>query len=328
VFPLLEYLGIARAQWEARHLASHAHAAAWGSGRLVERDFLFTGLGSGLHLDRLAFDAMLAEEAARLGTTIIQPAELLGITHDARWTLALSHRDRDLVLDARYVIDCSGRNSVLVRKQGCPVLQTDRMVGVYAYYPAGAGHERLHRTLIETTEHGWFYLAPLPRQRTAVAFMTDAESLRALDLLDPERWLAHGLESHHVGPMMRDLPAPEAFRQYPIHSRVARLPANAAWTAAGDAAACFDPISSLGIGHALSSGMHAARVAHSHIEQGGGLGGSYRQSLLDHFESYVKTRRSFYASEQRWPGPGFWSRRLANVTAPLPSPAATSAAPW
>jgi 2-polyprenyl-6-methoxyphenol hydroxylase-like FAD-dependent oxidoreductase len=158
--------------------------------------------------------------------------------------------------------------------------------------------------------------------------MTDAESLRELDLLDPRRWLAHGREAPHVGPILRGLPAPQAFRQYPIHSRIARLPASAAWTAAGDAAACFDPISSLGIGHALSSGMQAARVAHSHIEQAGGLGEAYRQSLLDHFESYVKTRHGFYASEQRWPGPGFWSRRLANVTAPRPSLAATSGQQW
>lgn len=320
LFPLIDYLGIAREQFEARHLASHAHAAAWGSASLVVRDFLFTGQGSGLFLDRLAFDAMLLAQAERLGAVILQPAELTAITPGARWTLALRHRDRDLALSAAYVIDCSGRNSVLVRRQNCPVLQTDRMVGVYAYYAAGAARERIQQTLVETTEHGWFYLAPLPGQRTALAFMTDAEGMRALDLLNPRRWLEYALRSQHVAPILRELPAPQAFRQYPIHSRVARLPADAAWTAAGDAAACFDPISSLGIGHALSSGIHAGRVAHAHVEQGGGLGESYRQSLLDHFKSYVRTRRGFYASEQRWPDAGFWRRRLDD-TACSPEPA-------
>lgn len=315
LFALIDYLGIARAQFEAAHLASYAHAAAWGSASLVVRDFLFTGQGSGLFLDRPAFDAMLLAQAERLGAVILQPAELSAITPGARWTIALRQRERELVLSAAYVIDCSGRNSVLVRRQNCPVLQTDRMVGVYAYYGAGAARERVQQTLVETTEHGWFYLAPLPGQRTALAFMTDAEGLRALALLKPQRWLEHALGARHIAPILRELPAPLAFRQYPIHSRVARLPADAAWTAAGDAAACFDPISSLGIGHALSSGIHAARVAHAHVEQGGGLGQAYRQSLLEHFASYARTRRGFYASEQRWPEAGFWRRRLDDSAA-------------
>lgn len=313
LFPLMEYLGIARAGVEQRHLQSYAHAAAWGGDELVVRDFLFNGQGSGLHLDRMAFDSMLLEQASGLGAHIVQPAELLGITPGTRWTIALRQGERQRTLSAAYVIDCSGRSSVMVRQQRCPVLQTDRMVGVYAYYQAAPGEERerLQRTLVETTAQGWFYLAPLPGGRTALAFMTDAETLRTLDLLDPATWQRHALASRHIGPLVRTLPAPQAFRQYPIHSRVARLPANAAWTAAGDAAASFDPLSSLGIGHALSSGIHAGRVAHAFLKQGGGLGEGYRQSLLDHFQSYAATRHSLYANEQRWPQAGFWQRRLA-----------------
>ena len=311
LFPLVDYLGIARASFEERHLQSYAHAAAWGGDALVVRDFLFNGQGSGLHLDRLAFDSMLLDQAGQLGAQIVQPAELLGISAGERWRLALRQGEAKRALSAAYLIDCSGRSSVMVRQQQCPVLQTDRMVGVYAYYDAADGRERLQRTLVETTEHGWFYLAPLPGGRTAVAFMTDAESLRTLDLLDPDTWRRHALASTHIGALVRELGTPQAFRQYPVHSRVARLPANAAWTAAGDAAASFDPVSSLGIGHALSSGIQAARVAHAYLEQGGGLGEGYRQSLLDHFQSYVTTRRSLYANEQRWPQSGFWQRRLA-----------------
>ncbi|MDQ1833061.1 FAD-dependent monooxygenase [Massilia scottii] len=312
LFPLIDYLGIARAGFEERHLQSYAHAAAWGGEQLVVRDFLFNGQGSGLHLDRMAFDSMLLEQAGKLGAVILQPAELLGVTPGARWTISVRHGERRRELSAAYVIDCSGRNSVMVRQQQCPVLQTDRMVGVYAYYEAGDDHERVQRTLVETTADGWFYLAPLPGRRTAVAFMTDADTLRTLDLLDPQQWRRHALATQHIGALVRELPAPQAFRQYPIHSRVARLPADAAWTAAGDAAASFDPVSSLGIGHALSSGMHAGRVAHAHVEQGGGLGEGYRQSLLDHFQAYVATRRRLYANEQRWPASGFWQRRLTD----------------
>lgn len=118
--------------------------------------------------------------------------------------------------------------------------------------------------------------------------------------------------------------APQAFRQYPIHSRVARLPAHAAWTAAGDAAACFDPISALGIGHALSSGIHAGRVAHAHVGRHGALGEAYRDSLLAHFKGYVQTRRGFYASERRWPDAGFWRGRL-DQDASQPDPQAAYA---
>lgn len=319
LFPLVDYLGIARASFEERHLQSYAHAAAWGGDDLVVRDFLFNGQGSGLHLDRMAFDSMLLGQAGQLGADILQPAELLEIKPGARWRIALRQGERRRALSAAYVIDCSGRNSVMVRQQQCPVLQTDRMVGVYAYYGAGGVPERVQRTLVETTENGWFYLAPLPAGRTALAFMTDADTLRTLDLLDPQIWHRHALASRHIGPLARALPAPQAFRQYPIHSRVARLPANAAWTAAGDAAASFDPVSSLGIGHALSTGIQAGRVAHAYLEQGGGLGEGYRQSLLEHFQSYAATRRGLYANEQRWPASGFWQRRLVDERARAPA---------
>jgi flavin-dependent dehydrogenase len=50
------------------------------------------------------------------------------------------------------------------------------------------------------------------------------------------------------------------------NSQCAEAVAGTGWVAAGDAAAAFDPLSSMGIGFSLRSGMEAARVAVGMLE--------------------------------------------------------------
>jgi flavin-dependent dehydrogenase len=81
------------------------------------------------------------------------------------------------------------------------------------------------------------------------------------------------------------------------------------WAAAGDAAAAFDPLSSLGIGHAISSGIHAARVAHVTLCDTGDPADSYSSGVERVARDYLTLRRRYYAVEQRWPAQPFWARR-------------------
>jgi hypothetical protein len=49
------------------HLPSHGIQAAWGSAELFDTDFIFNPYGTGWHLDRRRFDAMLASHADQCG---------------------------------------------------------------------------------------------------------------------------------------------------------------------------------------------------------------------------------------------------------------------
>lgn len=316
LFALLDYLGVDRDALGGAQLPTYAHAAAWGSEALVVRDAIFSTQGHGLQLDRRRYDAIMLDQAAGAGADLLRPAEIKQIVHGQPWRLRLSVGDQELDISARYLIDCSGKSAVVVRKRERPVHTEDSLVALYAYYDLAAPGILPQQTLVETTEHGWYYVSPLPGDKVAVAFITDTDILKRLHLNDPKNWLDMGLKTVHTSKIMARLPAPAVMRHYAIHSRVAALPDDENWSAAGDAAACFDPISSLGIGQAVSSGIHAARVAEAFLIGDASLARHYNRSVYDCFETYLHMRRGFYDAEKRWPDAPFWQRRSAVRTAP------------
>ncbi len=312
IFTMLAYLGIERPQLENVHLPSYAHAAAWGSTELIVRDLLFTGQGNGLHLDRQKFDTLLLTEATNRGVIVYQPASLVEINHDGDWQIEIITNGNELLLNSRYLIDCSGKIAVIVKMKQCRVHKEDSLIGLYAYYNVPDGLVLEQKTVLETTLNGWYYMTPLPGKKVAIAFITDADILKGLDLNNPDSWLSHGMGTLHIAQTLRHLNTPLAFKHYAIHSRVALLPVKDNWTAAGDAATCYDPISSMGIGNAISSGITSARVAEGFFNGNFEVAQSYSRSLLDHFETYLKMRHGFYTAENRWPDSLFWQRRSKN----------------
>lgn len=311
---LLDYLGVPRAALAGAQLPTYSHAAAWGSGALVMRETIFSSQGNTLQLDRRRYDTILLDQAARAGVALYRPAEVVQLAHGEAWRLQLLVGGKALDLSARYLVDCSGKNALVVKKRGRPVHTEDGLVALYGYYDLGAPTFLPQQTLVETTEHGWYYVTPLPGDKVAVAFITDTDILKRLALNEADNWRAQGLATPHVGRIMARLPAPAAMRHYAIHSRVASLPDSENWTAAGDAAVCFDPISSMGIGQAVSAGIHAARVAEATLLGDTSMARHYNRSLFDNFETYLHMRQGYYAAEQRWPDAPFWQRRSKRQT--------------
>ena len=97
-------------------------------------------------------------------------------------------------------------------------------------------------------------------------------------------------------------------RGLPPRTSSARL-AGQGWLAAGDALAAFDPLSSMGIGHALSSGASAARAVVAALSGDSGPIDEYIANSARHFAAFLEMRARYYQMEQRWPHMPFWSRR-------------------
>ena len=83
----------------------------------------------------------------------------------------------------------------------------------------------------------------------------------------------------------------------------------AGWVAVGDAAQCYDPLSSQGLVNALESGVRAAFAVHAALD--GDLRHLRRYQTLLELEwlRYERMRRQYYLLEQRWPDSLFWQRR-------------------
>ena len=89
---VLERLGV----WERfvadGHLASHGNRSVWGSEQAVDYDFLYDRHGSGWHLDRSAFDEMLAAVSVEAGVVRLEGATVTEwqAADEGGWELQIS----------------------------------------------------------------------------------------------------------------------------------------------------------------------------------------------------------------------------------------------
>lgn len=317
--PLLRYLGV----WERfradRHLPAYGTAAAWGSPALVERSLLLQADGDGWHLDRCRFDRSLAAAVGAVGGSVLTGTRLIGVGRVAAdpgpggsgdgWRLQVAGGDGRRQLAARFVIDASGQKSAFARRLGVRAQVHDRLLGVMGYLEVRGRRARRHQTLVESTAAGWWYSTLLPSGRMVAAFMTDASVVRRDGLHRPEAWTARLAAAPQTRAYLRGTQLRPPLMIRPAYSRLLAACGGPGWVAAGDAAASFDPLASLGVGHAITSGIHAARVAHAWLAGDGTLLAAYQADLERNFALVLATRRRYYQMEQRWPEQPFWRHR-------------------
>ncbi|HVY17247.1 MAG TPA: tryptophan 7-halogenase [Rhodopila sp.] len=310
IVPLLSYLGAESVLAGAVSVPAYGTAGAWGGEQLIRRDFIWTGRGQGLHLDRNRFDAALAACLSRFGDAPRVGTLVRDLTwRDGRWVVDLDAPEGRTQLEARIVVDATGRPARIARRLNAERAVTDRLVGLVCHLdlPKEQGEQT---TLVETVPEGWWYTATLPGGKAVAALMTDADLLRGLGIGAVGDFLTRMSATRHVAARLegaRPLGEPRAF---PAESHVLHPPCGPGWIAAGDAACAFDPLASLGIGYALASGIQAARIADEWLRGEDGLARAYAADIARHAGVYSAQAREMYQAERRWPDAPFWRRRL------------------
>lgn len=309
---LLEYLKVWDRFVAAGHEPSYGTSAAWGSREVATRDFLFSPFGTGWHLDRRRFDAMLAGAVEEAGGTVWRRARAASCERTAGglWRLAVGSDGEAQPVEARFLVDATGRSAALARRLGSERQFLDRLVGLAGVVRFDAEPPADTFTLVETCELGWWYSARLPGAELVVALMSDSDLVHVHGLAAVETWWRH-------------LGATKATRERigagrlagPLHVHAAhsgRLEPLVAdgWLAVGDAACSHDPLSASGIARALDSGIHAARALDALLKKGDiALLAAYDLRLRQSFDLYCETWARYYQVEQRWPAATFWRRR-------------------
>ncbi|GHG63612.1 hypothetical protein GCM10018779_33360 [Streptomyces griseocarneus] len=305
------------------HLPCYANLSAWGSPALGAVDSVNDPHGPGWHLDRLLFDRRLRACAQAAGAhvetrTTVRPRARHA---DGTWTVALRRADDRRIDDhpaddrrtvrCRWLVDTTGRRAAIATACGARRRTYDRLIALHCVLGRDREVRADNSTLVEAAPDGWWYAAALPSERLLVVWFTDADLPAArtgppwLDRLAATRHIAAraGAGLRH-GRAARVTP-----RRAPAHTaRLDRVHGDG-WTAAGDAAAAFDPLSSQGILTALYTGMRAGEAVAAR------LGGDAAD--LDHYAAnvdgivaaHLRNRHTYYAFEQRWPHRPFWRRR-------------------
>ena len=303
--PILEHLGVWPAFQDQGHRQAHGTTAVWGRPVPLDNDFFYMPANIGWHLDRAAFDAMLAGQAEARGVALLPGTRLRDAERRGDgWRLTLGAGN---VLSARFLVDATGGAAAFARRQGAEFVDGDRLVGIARLFRKGAGDPR---TVVEAFEEGWWYTAGLPNGRCVTACMTDADLARRMQLGNAEQWCRQLAAMPTIGGMLRESEACSPIVVRASESRRLEPVLGDGWLAVGDSASRFDPLSSQGIVKALRSGIFASYAIGDLLTRGDDSGVlRYRRYVTEEFKIYRETRAKYYREEQRWPTSEFWRRR-------------------
>ncbi len=312
--PLLQQLGLYDAFCATEPLPCYGNRSCWGGGAPAAHDFIREPYGHGWHIDRRAFDAMLLDVARDAGAIMHAGASLISVRrHGCAWLLGLSNGDQ---VRCRFAIDAGGRAAPLARRLSVCRIHYDRLVGVTLLL-AGPGRPcEDSMTFVEAMPEGWWYSAALPRDRLALAFMTDPDilamhGLRRWDGLQVLLEAAPQTRSRLDEGIYEPLGPP---RVAAAGTSILGQVAGEGWLACGDAAAAYDPLSSHGIGAALSVGARAAEAAQAWLAGDPGVLDAYAGRVRAGFGRYLALWRAYYAAETRWTDAPFWARRRTSAS--------------
>lgn len=297
------------------HAACYGNRSLW-NGVAAEHDFLRDPDGLGWHIDRAPFERWLRQHAVRRGAAQLTAASLGSVAAmDNGWQVTLDTATGCTDVQAKVLIDASGRAASMARQLGARRRHHDQLVCLWLY-----GQDRHgavdSRTQIEAVEHGWWYTASLPYQRRVLALHTDgdlpaARALRSAPaLLEALRTTRHIAEQLEAAGFVAD--ADVAITA--AHSATLQPAAGDRWCAAGDAAMSFDPLSSQGLFNAMYTGLAAAAACDARLHDDPLAFDRYRNDLQRIEAAYLRHLDFWYAQETRWPDAAFWQRRRTTTT--------------
>jgi len=312
---LLRYLKIENEFSSEMQIPSYGIESSWGSSSLLSRNFFFTGQGNGWNLDRTRFDKMLADEVSKRNGVIFTKTRVTKTQRsDNGWNLTIQNINGSTnQIHSNFVIDASGKSASFARGLGARWKILDNLVAVASVYEIFETYEEQIQTLLESTPNGWWYSTLVPNQQRIVVFLTDSDIVKEFNFQKIEQWNDAIKKTNHIKKTLKNSNLIKNPNIFPAYSQIIQSTNNSLWIPAGDTLASFDPLSSIGIGHAIVSGIEAARIVFDTLKYDGTLARDYFKKEYSIFEQYLKNRFHFYNFENRWRENPFWQRRQTQV---------------
>ncbi|MFJ9848117.1 NAD(P)/FAD-dependent oxidoreductase [Streptomyces sp. NPDC101150] len=318
---LLADLGVDRPVLATGHLPCHGTLSAWGSSQLQSVDSLHDPYGHGWHLDRPLFDRRLRAAARAAGADVAERTAVRRPDRqpDGTWRIVLrgsADRDGARTVGCRWLVDATGRGAALAMRAGARRTTGDRLTAHHLLLdpvPQDPQDAPDGRSLVESDRDGWWYTAPLPSRQRLIAYFTDPDlPLATAHTQGDEGFLDRLLATRHVSRRARPHGLTALLRpprRAPAHTAHLDRVHGDGWTAAGDAAAAFDPLSSQGILTALYTGLSAGEAVDARLRGDRAALPGYATKVALARVAYQDGHRAVHAQETRWADRPFWARR-------------------
>ncbi len=313
IFDILSYIGIKREDFDKDcFLNGYGSLAAWGSENMSSRHSIFSLNGQSYQMDRGKFDLHLVERAAQAGAKILPRSriKLIEQTPDGYWNIKIEHETKgEIMLQSRYLMDATGRQSSICRYLDIKTSKADQLVGVGTFATFKSDQQLMQEIYMETVSDGWWYCSALPNSRVNITFFTDADIVKNLQLQKNDNWNYLLSQTRHIRKLLRNASSEEHLWTKNAFSQIVEHHERPNFLAIGDAAVAFDPISSMGIGFALTSGCSGAKALidlnNGHVS----AFATYWNDLSVIYNQFLDRKREFYGKELRWKDAQFWMRR-------------------
>jgi flavin-dependent dehydrogenase len=314
IFELLQYLQLKPADFgPGTFLPTYGNTAYWGIDQPILRDSIFTTESASYQLDRDQFDLTLLNQVSQKGGTIFPRTKCTQFVQlaDKRWKVGMKHPVAGaFTITAKFLIDASGRNAHVCRQIGIGTKRMDQLMAVGAVLQFGEERVLQQDVLLETVENGWWYSATLSPHTMTIIFFSDADLISENEWHTPAGWNKLLQTTSRMKQLVRGAHNNGALWVRSAHTQLSNSRERENFLAIGDAAASFDPVSSMGIGFAITSACHAAAIVQAELSAPDPKRiEAYQQDIERNFENYHALRQRIYQQEQRWPLSTFWMRR-------------------
>ena len=250
------------------------------------------------------FDKVLLDHAAECGAEVHEETSVDQVRFSKDDVeLAVRSNGSSRSIRARYVIDASGRASVLGRQFKIKKTYNHlQKLSIFAHYDGVWRAEGIDGTLtvlIRAIDR-WFWLIPLTTERTSIGVVLDSETFRK-SKLSAEDFLDQALAEQPIiaKRMTNARRVSQVYVEADFSYRSARLHGDR-WLLAGDAAGFIDPIFSSGVFLAVFSGEQSADVlneALDHPRKAKRLFASYERAVNRAMDIYLRFVNAWYTKE-------------------------------
>jgi flavin-dependent dehydrogenase len=293
---------------------------AEAGGEKAAKFYFKDGFGSrtdrSYQVTRSKFDKMLLDHAAESGAEVREETLVENVDFDRDGAMLALRRDaRSRVLGraearlsenirARYVVDASGRNSVIGNKFKLKKsYQHLQKLSLFAHYEGLEREEGIDATLTRMvrTLQSWFWVIPLENDRTSIGIVLEAADFKSSGLSAEEffeRAIAEQpLVRNRIGAGRR---VSQVYTAADFSYRSERLTSDR-WLLAGDAAGFIDPVFSSGVFLAVLAGEQAADVLHEvldHPKRARRLFRHYERLVNRAMDVYLRFVESWYGGKE------------------------------
>ena len=310
IFDFIDYLGLTKEDFgNDCFLPGYSSNAAWGTNTIASRNSIQSTSIDSYQLDRELFDLVLLNKAVENGTELLLESKCLKFYKNSDfWTIEVSHPEFGLLtIESKYLIDASGRQSQISRLVGAHLSKEDELVAIGAFLEFKDERTLEQEIVLETVENGWWYYAVLPNKKVVATLFSDAEIVKSNKLNTIENWSEELNKTIHIKHKVSGAIAYEKPWVRNAFSHITDFSSIDNFIAIGDAAVSFDPISSMGIGFAISSACNGALAIMNGGQENIKI---YQNDLNNIYQNYLSTKSQYYYQERRWLESSFWKTRL------------------